>query len=132
MKPWRLPKIKGSILKYRVPPIWPTYTSERRTTFAKAYGIKARCYGEHVGKYIENFVNILLNRLGNLKGTQWEPGKNEKILPSQTKLKKKKEALECMLGPSHWLHEISLPKEFIIIFWAGLIPPCKEHPTYTI
>jgi hypothetical protein len=23
--------------------------AERRTTFAKAYGIKVKCYGEHVG-----------------------------------------------------------------------------------
>jgi len=25
MKLWRLPKIEGSILKHRVPPLWPTY-----------------------------------------------------------------------------------------------------------
>jgi hypothetical protein len=31
-------EIQGSILKYRVPPLRPTYTCERRTTFAKAYG----------------------------------------------------------------------------------------------
>jgi hypothetical protein len=51
-KLWRLPKVEGSILKYRVPPLWPTYIGERRTTFA--YGIKVRCYcelfGEHDGK----------------------------------------------------------------------------------
>jgi hypothetical protein len=49
MKLWRLPNIEGSILKYRVPLLWPTYISERRTTFGKAYRIKVRCYGEHVG-----------------------------------------------------------------------------------
>jgi hypothetical protein len=38
-------------LKYGVPPLWPT--------FAKAYGIKVRCYGEHVGEHIGNFWNIL-------------------------------------------------------------------------
>jgi hypothetical protein len=32
---------------------------ERRTTFAKAYEIKVRCYGEHVGEYIENLGNLL-------------------------------------------------------------------------
>jgi hypothetical protein len=55
----RRSKIEGSILKYRVPPLWPTYLSERRTTFDKAYadGIKVRYYGEHVGE--DN---------GNLKG----------------------------------------------------------------
>jgi len=62
MKLWRLHKVKGYILKYRAPPTWPTYyVGERRTTFAKAYGIKVRCYGKHVG-----------NTLGTL-GTSWEP-----------------------------------------------------------
>jgi hypothetical protein len=48
MKLWKLPKIEPSILKYKVTPLWLTYKGERRTTFAKAYGIKGRCYGEHV------------------------------------------------------------------------------------
>jgi hypothetical protein len=48
-KLWRLPKIEGSILEYRVPLLWPTYISERRTKFGKAYRIKMRYYGEHVG-----------------------------------------------------------------------------------
>jgi hypothetical protein len=39
MKLWRLLQIEGSfILKCRVPLLCPTYISERRTTFAKAYG----------------------------------------------------------------------------------------------
>jgi hypothetical protein len=59
MKLWRLPKIQGSILKYRVPPLWPTYVGEGRTTFAKAYGIKVRYYGEHVVEHIGNLRNIL-------------------------------------------------------------------------
>jgi hypothetical protein len=50
--------VDGSILKYRVPPPWPTYIGDKRKTFAKAYGIKVRCYGEHFGEHI-----------GNLKGT---------------------------------------------------------------
>jgi hypothetical protein len=58
-KIWRLPKVEGFIFKYRVPLLWPTYIGERRTTFAKAYGIKVRCYGEHVGKHIGNLGNIL-------------------------------------------------------------------------
>jgi hypothetical protein len=58
-KLWRLPKIDGFILKYRVPTLWPSYIDERRTTFAKAYGIEVRCYGEHVGEHIGNFWNIL-------------------------------------------------------------------------
>jgi hypothetical protein len=35
MKLWRLPKIKGYVLKCRVHPLSPTYIGERRTTFAK-------------------------------------------------------------------------------------------------
>jgi hypothetical protein len=42
--------------EYRVHPLWPTYIGERRTTFAKAYGIKVRCYGEHVGEHIGNLI----------------------------------------------------------------------------
>jgi hypothetical protein len=60
MKLWRLFKIKGSVLMYIVSPLRPTYIGERRTTFAKAYGIKVRClYGEHVEEHIANLGNIL-------------------------------------------------------------------------
>jgi hypothetical protein len=38
---------------------WASYIGERRTTFAKAYGIKLRFYGEHVGEQIGNLGNIL-------------------------------------------------------------------------
>jgi hypothetical protein len=46
-------------------------------------------------------------------------GKMKKIFltPACPKHKRKKARhLECMLGPSHWLHDISLPKEFGTIF----------------
>jgi len=63
MKLWRLSKTKGSILKYIVPPLWPTYITERRKPFPKAYGIKVRWYGEDVGgkhyKIGEHSVNTL-------------------------------------------------------------------------
>jgi hypothetical protein len=52
MKLWRLPKTEGSIFKYIVLPLWPTYIGERRTPFLKAYGIKVRWYGER-GKHCE-------------------------------------------------------------------------------
>jgi hypothetical protein len=55
MKLWRL-QIEGSILNYTIPPLWPMYRGERRTTFAKAYGIKVRCYGEHVEEHIGNLM----------------------------------------------------------------------------
>jgi hypothetical protein len=47
-------KIGSYTLKYMVPALWPNYIGERRTTFAKAYGIKVRYYGEHVGEHIGN------------------------------------------------------------------------------
>jgi len=49
MKLWRLPKIEGYILKYRVSGLWPTYMGERRTTFAKAYGMKVSMLGNTLG-----------------------------------------------------------------------------------
>jgi hypothetical protein len=55
-KLWRLPKIEASTLKHGVSPLWPTYVGEKRTTFAKAYGIKVRYYEEHVGEHIGNQV----------------------------------------------------------------------------
>jgi hypothetical protein len=67
-----------------VPTLWPTYIVERRTTFAKAYGIKVRCYGEHVGEHIGNLGNISGT---HWVGTHWEPGK--KMNPHPQKLKQK-------------------------------------------
>ncbi len=58
MKLWRLPKIEGSILKYRISPLWLGYIGEMKTT-AKAYGIKVRYYGEHVGELGEPGGNAL-------------------------------------------------------------------------
>ncbi len=46
--------------------------------FAKAYGIKVRCYGEHVGEHIENLMGTHWEYKGNIMGTHWEQGKNEK------------------------------------------------------
>jgi hypothetical protein len=70
-----------SILKYRVPPLRPTYIGERRTTFAKAYGIKVRCYGEHVGEHNGNLRNLMRSHRElerNIVRIHWEPRKNEK------------------------------------------------------
>jgi hypothetical protein len=58
-----------------VPALWPNkYIGERRTTFAKAYGIKVRYYGEHVGEHIGNQGKM----------------KKKKILPPKNKIKRKK------------------------------------------
>jgi hypothetical protein len=56
-------------------------------------------------------------------GTHWEPVNFlKKILFPQTLKEKNARHLECMLGPSHWLHEISLPKRVCHHFWPGLLP----------
>jgi hypothetical protein len=62
MKLWGLLKIKCSVLMYIIPLLGPNYIGERRTTFAKTYGLKMRClYGENVREHIVN--------LGNISGT---------------------------------------------------------------
>ncbi len=98
----RLPKIEGSILKYRVgPPLWPTYISERRTKFANAYWIKVRCYREHN----ENLRHML--------GTYWKHQKSKKnnlpflpILPQKTKTW----VLGVNVGSPHWV-----PRNLVLI-----------------
>jgi hypothetical protein len=68
----------------------------------------------------------------NTLGTHWEQGKNEKkkkkkksypTTPTQNLKGRKARHLECLLGPSDCLHEISLPKRVHHHhFWPGLIP----------
>jgi hypothetical protein len=121
---------------------WPTYIGERRTTFAQAYQIKVRCYGEHVEEQIGNLMRTHWELKGNIAGTHWEQGNFflKSLLPSPFPLPhppnlkgKKPRHLECML----WAFPIGcikflFPKEFITIFWPGLIIPLgKEHPTYS-
>jgi len=68
----KLPKIEGFILKSRILYLALSYIAERRTTFAKAYEIKVRCYRDHVEEYIENWGNIFRTGweiIGNFKGT---------------------------------------------------------------
>jgi hypothetical protein len=66
------PKKKVLIGNVEFPPLWPSYRGERRRTFGKSYGIKMRCYAEHVGgthwKPGEH--------IGNLMGTHWKPKGN--------------------------------------------------------
>jgi hypothetical protein len=67
-----------------------------------------------------------------LKGKYWEDIGNQGKMkknpsPSNLKGKKKTRHLECMLGPSHWLHEISCCKRRVgHHFWHGLIPLAKN------
>jgi len=54
------------------------------TTFAKAYGIQVRCYGEHVGEHIGDLIGTHWEHKEDIVRTHWEPGKNEKnpLLPT--------------------------------------------------
>ncbi len=54
--PWA--KKEGFILICRIPPLWPTYVGERRTTFAKAYEINVRCYWELSEEHVRNFGTL--------------------------------------------------------------------------
>jgi hypothetical protein len=77
------PQIEGFTLKYTVPPLWPNYIGKRRTTFGTAYGIKVRCYGEHVGEHIGNLWNILGpdgNPLGTYREHIGNQGRMKKIV----------------------------------------------------
>jgi hypothetical protein len=53
---------------------------EKRTTFAKTYGIKMKCYGRHFVEHIGNLMKSLWELEGDLVRTHWELGKNEKSL----------------------------------------------------
>jgi len=91
---------------------------------AKAYGIKVRWYGEHVGEYIRNLGNVL-------GSSHWEPKGNtvrkyceprekwKEILPTPNLKGKKARHLECLLRPSQWLQKFLFPKEFVTIFGLG-------------
>jgi len=139
MKPWKLSEIEGSVLKYKVHPFWRSYIGECRTTFAKRYGIKVRCYEEHVEEHIGNLRNILGTHWeleGNLVGTHWEPRKNEKKSsppspPPKKKLKRKKskapwgDARAFSLAAWNFSSQKSLSP-----FSAWANTPCKEHPTH--
>jgi hypothetical protein len=99
---------------------------DTRTMLAKAYGIKVRCYGEHLG----GMHWELEEHIRNLMGTHWEPRKNGKKSfqhpPPQYLKGHKARHLECMLRPSHWLHEICLFKRVHHLFWPRLIPLAKN------
>jgi len=47
-------KFEDFFLKLSFPPHWPTYIGERRTTIAKACGIKVRCYWELFEEHVSN------------------------------------------------------------------------------
>ncbi len=54
---------------YIVLPLGPNYIGERKTTFAKAYGLKVKClYGEHVVN-LGNILGTHKKLRGNTMGT---------------------------------------------------------------
>jgi hypothetical protein len=92
--------------------------------------IKVRRYGENVGEKIGNALGNLKEHSVNTLGSR---EKLKKIFlppppPPQNIKGKKTRHLECMLGPSHWLHEISLSKRLHHHFWHGLMPLAKNTP----
>jgi len=53
-------------------PLWPTYIGEKGRTLGKTYGIKTRCYWEHLwGTHWEpkEHIENLMGTFGNLQGT---------------------------------------------------------------
>jgi hypothetical protein len=57
MKLWRLPKIECLFCSIEFLPFGPPIEVERRT-FAKAYGIKVRCYWELFGNMSKNLGTL--------------------------------------------------------------------------
>ncbi len=92
------------------PPLWPIYIGVKRTTFAKAYGIKKKvilrtCWGNITRTWGRNWEHD-----GNPLGTT----ENEKKPPHPNPKGKK-------VGHHHELHVISLPKTVHHHFWPRLM-----------
>jgi len=119
LKQWRLPRIKGYILKYRVPPLWPTYIGEKENNICQSiWGKSEVLWRTYWGIYWEPD--------GNLLQTQKEHGANtlgtreswKQILPA-TKLKRKKSTFSACLGLLIGSMKFLFPKEFVTIFGLG-------------
>ncbi len=48
---------------FRVPTLWPTYIGERRTTFAKAYGIKNEVLLGTLWEHVKNLGTLSFDPL---------------------------------------------------------------------
>ncbi len=140
---WRLPKIEGSIVKYKVLPLWPIYIGERRTTSAKACGIKWGTIGNFLGNMLGTWELFASphpapNPKNNLHGKsnvhcpngKWTVDNPlsttnktwKKKPPPPPTHKKKRNAPSLHDSTSHWLDGNSIPKIGCHYFWPGLIP----------
>jgi hypothetical protein len=52
----KAPQIRRIYGKMECLPLWPTYMGEKGRSLGKTYGIKARCYWEHLGEHIGNLL----------------------------------------------------------------------------
>ncbi len=103
-------EIQGSIFKYRVPPLRPTYTCERTTTFAKAYGIKVRCHWELFGKHVRNLGSLCFNR----------------PTPARSPAHQKTEKKACMESR---LFAVQMNSEEWTVHSSSPITPWKQKPS---
>jgi hypothetical protein len=130
-----------------------TNKGERRTTFAKAYVTKVRCYWELFGKHVRNLGSLCSNcpppprpptkkqekKSLHGKSTVRCPIRTlnsglstlltnhtlkRKTLPPTHKEKNEDPALH--VATSHWLHGNSIPKIGCHYFWPGLIALLKN------
>jgi hypothetical protein len=117
-------------------PLWPTYIGEKGRTLGKTYGIKARCYWEHLWRThwepIKHCKNMM-EPIGDVKGTCWEQKKKEKISPTPKLKRKKSRHFECMLSLPIGCMKFLFPKLFatnnpIINWWYLFI---WRQPTIT-
>ncbi len=93
------------------------------------------CWGTNLelGEHIRNLMRIHWELKRNIEhiGNQGKM-KKENLpphlpnSPSPQTYKEKARHLDGMLGPSHWLHEISLPKRVHHHFWPGLVRLAKN------
>jgi hypothetical protein len=104
---WRLPKIKGFIFKFGVLSLWPSYIGERRTTFAKAYGIKN-----------EVLLGTLWEHVKNLGTLSFDP-----LLSPPPNPQEKREAFHSMKQLLISCMEILFLKSAAtILAWTTLVP----------
>jgi hypothetical protein len=110
LKLWKLPRIRILSRQVKCLCLSPRYIGEKGRTLGKTYGIKARCYWEHIG----NLMGTHWEVERNIEGTCWEQRKNginPPPPPPKTSKKNKLRHLGCML--------FLFSKLFITIFGLG-------------